>query len=610
MPLAFPGTPNTPWLFRSPRDEITGAQITLGASTAVSSTTLFVYAPIDETGAYPQAVIADSPAVYLRLNGLVDYSATYPRPQTIGDANDITPAGGQDSSGTNKWARISQTGETPWFPVAGRVPRSNAPAAKHYGDGGGIWVFDSLNSALTVGNVDDATHSYHPFVGSQVWTAEWWVYRYGGDGLQPGVADGGAFDHFWDPLLTTLSGGEVSVKMEWDEVSTFNPVDDLTLRIFATTATWNGIGVRDHEIHHVAIRVNPGSSASGEQAGDTAELFVDGASRGTRAMTGNYTLSPLGFGVGAGGVAPGLYGELGEFAFYESILTAARIETHYFLGNGNQVVPLAAASGVASTSLTNFTSGGAPADLPLQASSAVSSATLVLTATTQVPLGASSVISSATLALTAPTQVPLGAANAVSSATLALTAKTAVPLSAASAVASSTLALTAKTTVALGASSALSSSSLALNAPTKVTLGTASAVSSATLFVTAQTYIPFGASSAVSSATLNVTSPGQANVPLNPANAVSSATLALTAKTAVPLQTASPSVAATLLLTAATGIPFAAVTVTSTGVLNLTFGAPPTWTYGPYPGWSYGGTANWTYGGTALPRTFTYSGGL
>jgi hypothetical protein len=201
--------------------------------------------------------------------------------------------------------------------------------------------------------------------------------------------------------------------------------------------------------------------------------------------------------------------------------------------------------------------------VPLDPASAVSDATLALTAPTTIPLQASSAQSSATLALTAQTTVPLQASSASQRdsrppsthpgparpgfravlgdigahradegrppsfiggfkrdaerhgrsgsrsarsrqrrllGTLALSAQTQVPLQASSGQSSATLALSAQTTVPLQASSAVCTPSLSLTAPTKVPLDPASATASATLALTAPTKVALGTSSAQSSA--------------------------------------------------------------------------------------------------------------
>ena len=85
-------------------------------------------------------------------------------------------------------------------------------------------------------------------------------------------------------------------------------------------------------------------------------------------------------------------------------------------------------------------------------------------------LGPAAGASTATLVVFAPGEqiVPLGAASAVSSATLALTAAGRVRPRPASAISSATLALTAKTRVVLGTASVLSSGTLARTAETRV----------------------------------------------------------------------------------------------------------------------------------------------
>lgn len=164
--------------------------------------------------------------------------------------------------------------------------------------------------------------------------------------------------------------------------------------------------------------------------------------------------------------------------------------------------------------------------LALGASSGVASATLALTAPTQVPLGESSGVASASLALTAPTVVPLEASSGAASTSLALTSPTRVPLGASSGIASATLALTAPTRVALGASSGAASATLALAARALVELGASSGVASASLTLTARTAVPLGASSGASSTSLALSA--KTSLPLGASSGVASASLAVT----------------------------------------------------------------------------------
>lgn len=81
------------------------------------------------------------------------------------------------------------------------------------------------------------------------------------------------------------------------------------------------------------------------------------------------------------------------------------------------------------------------------------------------PLAASSGVASTSLALSAKTAIPLNASSGVASPTLALSAKTAIPLAASSGKATTSLALSFKVLLPLGASSGSSSATLSLTAP-------------------------------------------------------------------------------------------------------------------------------------------------
>jgi hypothetical protein len=176
-------------------------------------------------------------------------------------------------------------------------------------------------------------------------------------------------------------------------------------------------------------------------------------------------------------------------------------------------------------------------------------------------------VSTATLALTAQTRVSLETATAVSSATLALRATTQVPLGTASAASSATLTLTAPARLSLSAT-AVSSATLALTAQTRVVLGSSAAVSTATLSLKAQTYIALGTSAAQSSATLTVTA-GAGVVAAGPATAVSSATMSLSAATRIVLEAASGTATPTLGLSAATRVLLDAAAADSSATLDL-----------------------------------------
>lgn len=217
---------------------------------------------------------------------------------------------------------------------------------------------------------------------------------------------------------------------------------------------------------------------------------------------------------------------------------------------------------------------GGPANVVLQASPAVSTATLALTAQTRVALTASAAQSSSSLALTAPAEVSVDAAAAQSSATLALAATTQVPLGTAPAQSAATLALTAPTRVPLAAAAALTSASLALKAQTQIPLNAAAAQSTATLAITAgvgvipisaatatstatlalkaQTSVPLQATAATATASLTVSTPTQTFIALDPAAGAATSVLAVTAPTTVTLHTAAGTVTATLTVYAPT----------------------------------------------------------
>lgn len=211
-------------------------------------------------------------------------------------------------------------------------------------------------------------------------------------------------------------------------------------------------------------------------------------------------------------------------------------------------------------------SGGV--EIPLQAATATSSASLALHAPTQVPLGAATAVSSASLAMAAATQIPVLAAVAGSSASLALMAATTVPVQPAVAASSGSLALTVPTQIPLGVASASSSGSLVLTAPTQVVLVAAVASSRASMTLSAPTLVVPGVASASSSASLVVQV--LAIVPLQAAVAVSSASLALRAATQIPVEPASASSSGSLGLRAATQIPLEGATASSSATMTFT----------------------------------------
>jgi hypothetical protein len=208
-----------------------------------------------------------------------------------------------------------------------------------------------------------------------------------------------------------------------------------------------------------------------------------------------------------------------------------------------------------------------PTEIPLQAASSTSAASLGLTAPTRVELQAASSESAALSAFTAPTKVPLAAAASVSAASAAVSAPTAVPLQAAHSDSADSLALSARTAVPLDPAASASSASLAASAPTRVPLGAASADSAASLAVNAPAQVPLQPASSQSAASAVLSA--FTEIPLDPAVSASAASAAITAGTEVSLDAARSDSTSSLGLTAKTAIPLGVATSASSASLQL-----------------------------------------
>ena len=91
-----------------------------------------------------------------------------------------------------------------------------------------------------------------------------------------------------------------------------------------TSVTWTAAWPGNGQWVHWVLTFN--------EATDTAELFINGVSKGTQTMASGYSGSAGNFAAGIRGASDPFDGKLDEIAVYESILSGARILAHYDAG--------------------------------------------------------------------------------------------------------------------------------------------------------------------------------------------------------------------------------------------------------------------------------------
>jgi hypothetical protein len=247
---------------------------------AAARTKSATFATSQEVGVqrYATAVRADAPATYWRFGEVSGPTAS-------------------DASGNG---HAGSYGGAPSFGVRGALPWDD--------DDGAV----DLN-----GTSDYVSSTYSPFVNGATRTFEGWSKRdtdttldmlFGGSSSDQGapyLTLGGEFGHPANRVIWAPSGNNGAATW-WDNA-------------------WPGTG----QWVHWALVFN--------QAAHTAELFINGQSKGVKTLATPYSASPGTFNTGIWRALNGAYygfdGQMDEVAIYERGLTAAQIQAHYALSS-------------------------------------------------------------------------------------------------------------------------------------------------------------------------------------------------------------------------------------------------------------------------------------
>jgi hypothetical protein len=159
------------------------------------------------------------------------------------------------------------------------------------------------------GSDDRITSSYNPFDNGVSRTFECWVYRDASADDDIIMGGDGAFANA--PRLLLFSGNTNVV---------FGPDNGASSTTWTSAIPGNGVW-----FHLVLVFA---------EASDTAELWINGVSKGSNALATQWHASSGNLMVGAysASVVAPLDGKLDEFAVYESALSAAQILEHYEMG--------------------------------------------------------------------------------------------------------------------------------------------------------------------------------------------------------------------------------------------------------------------------------------
>lgn len=220
---------------------------------------------------YESEVLADSPALYWRL----------------GEPSGTTAA---DASGNG---RTGEYKNTPTLGVVGALSGS--------GDSNTAVGFEAASN-------ERCDSSYNPFSAGTSFAVECWAYaiqnatnnRLLGTSTNPGG---------WNIVVNNGAG---------TRGVSFDPNTNV-----AGAAEWANAFPGNEQWVHVVLNFN--------NAGNSAELFINGESKGSKTAENDFSAGPGNFQVGTAGAVP-WNGRIDEVSLYLSLLSAERVSAHYLAG--------------------------------------------------------------------------------------------------------------------------------------------------------------------------------------------------------------------------------------------------------------------------------------
>lgn len=220
------------------------------------------------------------------------------RSEVLADSPAVFWFPGIEAGGTQAWdysgnGRHGEYRNTPTFGAAG--PLTSLPVYKTLTLAGASFQSTRVLSA-----------SYNPFTVGTTRTFECWGYVVP-NATNPRLFGSDGTNHFKVVLVAESGTFPCSV--------TFRP-DSTT----GVDVTWASAWPAKEQWVHLALIFN--------DSANTAELFINGESKGSKEATGVFGATPGNL-LAGGDASVHLNGRLGPFAVYESALSASRIKAHY-----------------------------------------------------------------------------------------------------------------------------------------------------------------------------------------------------------------------------------------------------------------------------------------
>lgn len=223
------------------------------------------------------------------------------RAEVLADSPALYWAGGYEAGGTHCWdesgnGRHGTYSNTPTFGVEG--PLTSYPAGKAIG------VAAASSERIT------STYGSSLFVAGQSITMEGWFYRVANATSQRLMGTNGA-----NATVLLISNEALPANI------VFGPGAE-------PNGTWVDAWTADSTWTHVALVFN--------DTANTAELFINGESKGSKTVTGAYGAVPGSF---VTGPSVAFNGRVAHVALYPSALAGARIKAHYDAAKAAPVTP-------------------------------------------------------------------------------------------------------------------------------------------------------------------------------------------------------------------------------------------------------------------------------